>query len=67
MSRKRERRSASPELGVLLDDVLLQSLQIGAVFSEPFKDRINSIDFHRDADLLVILDLCENDKRVRCR
>ena len=55
MSRKRERRSASPELGVLLNDALMESLQIGAVFSEPFRARINSIDFHRDADLLVIL------------
>jgi len=50
MSKKRERQDVS----VKLDDSLMQSMAICKVFDNPFRARVNSIDFHREEDLMVI-------------
>jgi len=36
-----------------LDDSVIRSFEIGAVFSDQFDARINSLDFHRQEDYLV--------------
>ena len=44
---------ATDEMRCQIDDVVIQSLKIGAVFHEPFRAHINSLDFHREDALLV--------------
>ena len=41
------------QVGISLDDNIVQKMAIGNVFSKESYCRINSLDFHRTADLLV--------------
>lgn len=43
-------------LGLTLNDDLVNCMEIGAVFNKDNNSRINSLDFHRTADLLVRID-----------
>lgn len=38
---------------ITLQDVVLQNMEMGAVFTKEHRNRVNSVDFHRSADLLV--------------